>query len=306
MTTPALPLALAAVPLVVGLVGSRLGARVARDLAAASATMILTGFAVTASLATGAVLVLTTFLGVVERCPWTHPDDWSARTLREMLPVPVPLALIAGGLLAAMTTRAVRHLVRTLASARRTAAVVASLPAVGGLAVIDDDASHAYSVPGRRGRVVLSTGLLRSLTAPQRRALLAHEEAHLRHHHHRYAQLTRLAAAANPLLAPVTRAVDLAIERWADAAAVRAVGDPTTVAHALGTAALAGPPAPPHGLGAAHHDVVDRVRDLLEPTRRRRRHGVLVAIAVMLCWASVTALTLHTFTVVEFCETVAS
>ncbi|ONH21993.1 M56 family metallopeptidase [Pseudofrankia asymbiotica] len=301
MTVLAPLLVLAMAPVAAGLIGGRVATRAARRLPPAAATVALTGFALTVSFATLALLCLTAFLGVVERFPATHPSDWSTPTLRERLPVPIPVGLAAGGVAAALLGRAARHLGRAVATARRTAAVVATWPSVGELTIVDDNAAHAYSVPGRNRRVVVSTGLLRSLTGPQRRALLAHEQAHLRHHHHRYAQLARLAAAAHPTLSPVARAVDRAIERWADAVAVRAVGDPVTVAHALGVAALAAPP-PAGGLGAAHHDVVDRVRDLLEPPRRRSRAAVPLALAALLCWASVIALALYTFSVVELSE----
>jgi len=47
--------------------------------------------------------------------------------------------------------------------------------------------------------------MLRTLSADERRALLAHEAAHLTYRHHVYTQLTDVAAAANPLLRPLRR-----------------------------------------------------------------------------------------------------
>ncbi|ADP81014.1 M48 family metalloprotease [Pseudofrankia inefficax] len=296
-------LALALVPPLVGATGGRPAARVARRVPPAAATVLLTGFALTVSLATGMMLCLAAFLGTVELFPFAHPSDWSAGTLRARIPVPSAAGLAAGTLAVGLLGRAGLHLVRVVAGARRASAAVAVLPAVGELAVVDDPAAHAYAVAGRHRRVVVSTGMLRSLTGPQRRALLAHEHAHLRHHHHRYTRLAWLAAAANPLLTPVARAVDQAAERWADAVAVRAVGDPATVAHALGRAALAGPPSS-HGLGAAGHDVVDRIRDLLEPPRRQASAGLLLGAAAVVCWASTAAVLFHTYNVIEFAETV--
>ena len=143
---------------------------------------------------------------------------------------------------------------------------------------------HAYAVPGRGGRIVVSTGMLRTLSGAQRRALLAHEHAHLRYHHHRYAQLARLAAAANPLMLPVALAVDQAIERWADSAAAQEVGDPAIVAHALGLAVFARPRFPPQALSAARNDALERILDLFEPPRRRARIGVVLAVASAMCW----------------------
>ncbi|MCK9925871.1 M56 family metallopeptidase [Frankia sp. Mgl5] len=305
-------LALALFPAVVGLAGSRAAAGAARYLPPAAATVLLTTFAVTVSVAVETMLSLSAYLGTVDLFPAAHPHDWSTPTLRATLPIPNAAGLATGALAVILLGRTGVHLVRVVVGARRTTAAAAALPAVGGLAIIDDTAAHAYAVPGRNRRVVVSTGMLRLLTGPQRRALLAHEQAHLRHHHHRYAQLTRLAAAANPLTALIAPAVDHAIERWADAAAVRAVGDPCTVAHALGRAALGRPAAPPHrpgaahdhphGLGAAHDHVVDRVRDLLDPPLRQTRVGVLLAVATMLCWASTAAVVLYIHGVIELAE----
>ncbi len=74
---------------------------------------------------------------------------------------------------------------------------------------------------------------------PERRVLLAHEAAHLRHHHHVYLQLVELSAAANPLLRPLASSVRIGVERWADEDAAAAVGDRTLTARALARASLA-------------------------------------------------------------------
>ncbi|ONH60166.1 peptidase M48 [Frankia sp. CcI49] len=302
MTRIAVVFGLIMIPVVVGLVGGLAAPRAARLLPPAAATVLLTTFAVTVSLATETGLSYSAYLSTVAVFPAAHPSDWSIPVLRAMLPVPSIVGLAVGALALVLLGRAGVHLIRVVMAARRTTAAVRAFPAVGELAVVDDDDAHAYAVPGRHRRVVVSTGMLRLLTGPQRRALLAHEQAHLRHHHHRYAQLTRLAAAASPPTAMVTRAVDHAIERWADAAAVRAVGDPSTVAQALGLAALARPAVPPHLLGAAHDHVVDRVQDLLEPPARRTWAGVLLTVATLVCWASTVAVVLYLHGIVEVSE----
>jgi len=69
--------------------------------------------------------------------------------------------------------------------------------------------------------------------------LLAHEGAHLRHHHHLYTQLARLAAAANPLLRPLARVIAEGTERWADEVAAAEVGSRRLAARGLARAALA-------------------------------------------------------------------
>jgi Peptidase family M48 len=302
MATPSLILLVALLPLPVGFSAGRIAPRAARLLPPAAATLLLTTVALTVALATGLPLCLAAYVGTVDLLPLIHPYDWSAQQLHERLPIPTPAALATGLVAIVLAGRACLHLARVALSAHRTASAVAALPAIGDLAVVHDPAVHAYAVPGRGGRVVVSTGMLRALSGPQRRALLAHEQAHLRHRHYRYTQLARLAAAANPLMHPVARAVDQATERWADAAAVREIGDPTTLAHALGLAALARPILPAHALGASHHDVVDRIRDLLEPPRRRVHTGILLAAATALCWMSTATVVLYTHSLVELAE----
>ena len=84
---------------------------------------------------------------------------------------------------------------------------------------------------GRPGRIVVSTGLLRRPDASERRALLAHERAHLAGGHDVHNTAAHLAAAASPLLGRLAAAVALACERRADetAAACRR----STIAEAL-------------------------------------------------------------------------
>lgn len=50
--------------------------------------------------------------------------------------------------------------------------------------VLDHPLAAAYYLPGREPSVVISTGALNALTDEQRAAVLAHEDAHAREHHH--------------------------------------------------------------------------------------------------------------------------
>jgi len=298
---------LALVPLLTGVAGCLAVPRVARRMPPAVASVLLTVLALTVSLMTGLMLCLVALVGAVHLLPALRPDDWSADTLYRQLPVPPAAGAVAAAVAIVLLARAGVHLARVARSMRRTADAAAQLPVVGGLAIVEDAAVHAYAVPGRRPLVVVSTGALRRLSAPQRRALLAHEHAHLRHHHHRYSQLSLLAAAANPLVSPVARSVAGSLERWADAAAVRDVGDPRIVAHALGAAALSpdtllDSSLGAHVLGAADGDVVGRVRDLLDPPARRRRGSVAVVLGTVQCWVSSIAVVLYVYGAVEVAE----
>lgn len=149
------------------------------------------------------------------------------------------IALVAGILFGAALLGTVAF---GLGRARSLAAAFAharTLPGRSSLVITPDDAADAYTVPGRPGRIVVSTGMLDVLDEPGRRALLAHEHAHLHGRHYLYATAARLAAAANPLVRPLAGAVDYAVERWADEDAAAAVGDRRQVATAVARAAVA-------------------------------------------------------------------
>jgi beta-lactamase regulating signal transducer with metallopeptidase domain len=109
----------------------------------------------------------------------------------------------------------------------------------GDLFVIEAESPTAFAVPGRHPHVVVSTGMLDLLDADEQRAMLAHERAHLRHHHHRLIIATEVAASLFPPLWLPARRVRYATERWADEDAALEVGDATIVARAIARAALA-------------------------------------------------------------------
>jgi Zn-dependent protease with chaperone function len=149
------------------------------------------------------------------------------------------VALAAGiffgaALLASLTFAVTR--IRALAAAFGHAR---DLPGRRSLVITEDEVADAYTVPGRPGRIVVSTAMLAALDEPGRRALLAHELAHLRGRHYIFAAAVRLAAAANPLVRPLACAVDYAVERWADEHAATVLGDRRQVANAIATAAIA-------------------------------------------------------------------
>jgi hypothetical protein len=149
------------------------------------------------------------------------------------------IALVAGILFGAALLAVLSF---TFTRARSLAAAFTharTLPGRASLVITRDEAADAYTVPGRPGRIVVSTGMLDVLDESGRRALLAHEHAHLRGRHYLYATAARLAAAANPLVRPLAGAVDYTVERWADEDAAREVGDRRLVATAVARAAVA-------------------------------------------------------------------
>ena len=266
-------------------------APVARRLPPATGVRLLTLAALLTALSSGAVLAVAAFL-VLARLPAVAVvGHWSPATFAALDPVPVVAGVGAGVAVLVLLASAVRRVAsagRDLARAARTCRRLG--PGAGGLVVVDDPAPDAYALPGLGGRVVVSTAMLRALPPAERRALLAHEAAHLRYHHHLHVQLAELAAAANPLLRPLAAAVHAGVERWADEAAAAEVQDRALVARALARAGLARAhavraalvPAPHPALGAVDSAVAERTRALLAPRPAGRRGLAAAVVALML------------------------
>ncbi|MFD3739939.1 M56 family metallopeptidase [Streptomyces sp. NPDC058629] len=172
------------------------------------------------------------------------PDGWSDEEVRDAVPHDAfagkasILALVAVTMACGFTVH--RHY-RFRARAHRT---LAGLPGGGDLAVLPDDVPYAYALPGSPGRVMVSSAMLAALDPAERRALLAHERAHLDGRHHRLLLATRLAGCVNPLLRPLQAALVYSTERWADEEAARVTGDRRLTARAVGKAALISGPGP--------------------------------------------------------------
>jgi Zn-dependent protease with chaperone function len=264
-----------------------------RRLAPALAVPLLTLLALATSLATGLVLCLAAF-GALAQLPFLAAlGGWSGEAL-----APGNLApgwgVLTGGIAAALLTAALVVTVRAARSLAQAGRACRQLAGPDRLVITRDDRPAAYAVPSRAGAIVVSTGMLALLSAPERQALLAHEEAHLRHRHAVYVLLADLAAAANPLLRPLAGRVRLAVELHADQDAAAEIGDHRAVARALARASLAvsaaGPG--PHGsLAMGQTDACARIRALTEPPRRRRSWAVAAALILILA-SSATATTM--------------
>jgi hypothetical protein len=212
-----------------------------------TASALILGTATTVSLG---LLAITGLIGVPFLAALGH---WSARTAQVYDPAEPAVALLAGLLLGGALLTAARMLWRRARSLVSAIWDAACMPTTDGLVVVEDEAPDAYALPGLPGRVVVSTGMLRTLDRTEHDILLAHERAHLAAHHYLFVALAGLGAAANPLLRPFATAVTYTVERWADERAVSATGDRIRVARAVGKAALAahGAPAPLRLTGAA-------------------------------------------------------
>lgn len=243
------------VPLVISAVLGGLTHVLVHALRPATAARLLLSAGVVAAVTSAFALGVLAFTLIGQIPLVADAGGWSARSLRAHDPVAAVTATAAGLALtgaAALLARTCVRLTGALTRAGRACRGMSGEP--GGLVVIDDPRPSAYAVPAgtlRIGRVVVSSGMLRALSAAERRALLAHETAHLRHRHHLYRMAASAVASLNPLLAGLPAAIEYATERWADELAAEHVGDRRLVARAVARAALSRPssatPARPGG-----------------------------------------------------------
>jgi Zn-dependent protease with chaperone function len=267
----------------------------ARRLPPAAGTWLLSVGGLLAAAGSAASLALLGFTLVGQVPLLAAHGHWSDTTLRHADPVAVPIAATATAVLLLLTLRFVAAGRRRLTGLRDAFRLAAALPASGGeLAVIDHPGQQAYAVPGRPGRIVVSTGLLRVLNAGERRAVLAHERAHLAHRHHLHHAVAHLAAAANPLLRRLRDAVALSTERWADEDAA-ATCRRDTVADALSHAARGGGilSAPAVVLAAAATGVAARITALQAPPPRLTVWRVALLVGLLVATAAAVVEAAH-------------
>jgi Zn-dependent protease with chaperone function len=232
-----------------------------------TATRLLTGVALVMAVCSTVCLGLLMVVGTAQLPGNPLPDGWSDPEVREAVPYDEVAGKAAIPALLAVLLACGRTVWRHGRVRRRAHRALAGLPDTE-VAVLPDEAPYAYALPGgRRDRVVVTTALLSCLEPAERRALFAHERAHLAARHHRFLLAVRLAARANPFLRPLRTAVSYTTERWADEDVARRVGSRRVVARAIGRAALvsAGTPAAVLAGFAAPGPVPRRVAALLGP-----------------------------------------
>ncbi|MYT70041.1 MULTISPECIES: M56 family metallopeptidase [unclassified Streptomyces] len=228
-------------PLVLPLTAWPVARLAAQRLHPRTATRLLTAVAGVMAACSTLCLALLMVVGTAQLPGNPLPDGWSDPEVRAAVPqdeiagkaaIPALVAVVAG----------VRTLWRHAGLRRRAHEALAGLPPTE-VAVLPDAEAYAYALPGRRGgrgRIVVSSALLAELRPAERRAVFAHERAHLAARHHRHLLTVRLAARLNPFLRPLSSAVAYTAERWADEEAAARVGDRRAVARAIGKVALSG------------------------------------------------------------------
>ncbi|OIJ98455.1 peptidase M48 Ste24p [Streptomyces colonosanans] len=209
----------------------------------------------------------------------------------------VPAAAFSVGALAVCLWTVIRTATRQARAFHVATAEAGCRATAGDLCVIDSPRPDAYALPGRPHRIVVTTGMLRSLGPDEREALFAHERAHNAGGHHYFLAFAELAALCHPGLRPVGEVIRFAVERAADEAAAAAVGDRRLTARAIGRAALAARAAhgerPSFAAAATTGPVPQRVAALLAAPRPPHRAapwiaGLLVACATVSVCTSAT------------------
>lgn len=133
--------------------------------------------------------------------------------------------------------------------------------------VIPDRHPVAFALPGREGGIVMSESALASLSGPELAAVLAHEDAHLRQHHHLLGGLAGLFAHRLrwvPMVAAAADALPHYLEIAADDAAKRRAGTPALAAALLKLGSPVDPVAVV-GAPALHVGGPERIRHLVQP-----------------------------------------
>ena len=142
---------------------------------------------------------------------------------------------------------------------------------------LEQEVPVAYSVGGRRGAIVATTGVSR-LGSAEREAILAHERAHLSGRHHVLVQMAVVLARALPFV-PLFRAappaVRVLVELAADAAAATRCGyGPVRAA----LRAVSGAGVPSGSLAMSRDSVELRLHWLRSAPGGRRRAGYYAAV----------------------------
>ena len=162
----------------------------------------------------------------------------------------------------------------------------------GGLVVAPDAGMYAFALPGSRPGVVVSQGLVDSLSPDELAIVLAHENAHIENRHDRWMLVGQVCSAVNPLMRHSLLSLRYSLERWADEAAVRTCGSRQLVRETIAKVAL-GPEQPQHVLGVASFGVVARVRVLGLPEHGGSRWNLVFSACGVVLMAILCAIQWH-------------
>lgn len=300
-------------PLLLPVLAAACAGPLARRLEPRQATWLLTVAGLVLAASSSAALGLLALAGLVRLTPVAALQGYSPQVIAHQDPASWPTAAAGAVLLVLAAAATVRFAVRRARALWSAAQDAACLPGGDPVVITDDRHAHAYTMPGFPGRIVISHGMLAALGPAGHDIVLAHERAHLEHHHYAFVALAQISAAANPLLRPLAAAVAFTVERWADEDAALETGDRRAVAETVARAAVATKRGrarrlPGAALGVLGHRPVPgmvprRVAALLNPAPRSPAH-LLAAAVLLVAVSTVCALDatsdLHAF--LEFAE----
>jgi hypothetical protein len=269
--------------LAVSLVLSRAAVPVARRLAPVAAAWVLAAAALVAGMMWVGGLGCLTVATLGRLRVFDRLGDWSPAVLRAHAPVPVAAGIVSIALLlfaGISLGAAALRLARGLREIKRLRASV-SHDRCGDLTIVHASEPEAVAVPGWRGSIVVTSGMLQVLEPAERAVLLAHERSHLRSAHWMFRLATRLGTALLPTSKSTIVSCDSALERWADEAAAAEVGDRHLTARSVAKAALATTDYRRSVLSLAFAEggVGERVQALLQPRHASNwRPALLLAL----------------------------
>ena len=214
-------------------------------------------------------------------------DHWVAQTLAAVLALELLGVLVLSGVRTARTRTRHRALLELVVRPGSSA------PAADETLLLDHPAPVAFCIPGARPLLVLSSGMVAELDGAQLDAVVAHERAHLREHHHLLLLPFVAWRAALPVLPAADRAHDavrVLVEMRADDVALTSLTGPEprrTLAEAIVAAAGgSGGQVPEGALAVSGGAVAVRVRRLLSPPQPlsagARWVVLLAAVALLL------------------------
>lgn len=190
-------------------------------------------------LITGPAILPASIAGVCQRCLAAATPFPSAGTIDTVVPAALLLLLPAVSLLVLLGVGVVRGL-RRGRSARRVGRDVkegSQRAIIHGhhVRLTRDPHPIAYSLPRRHGGIVISDALIASLRPDELAAVLAHEQEHVRGHHHLMLAILDVVVAPMrwlPFMSAIVSAVPHYLEIAADESARRRTGT-TALASAL-------------------------------------------------------------------------
>ncbi|MGW2836384.1 M56 family metallopeptidase [Streptomyces sp. NPDC001493] len=263
----------------------------ARRLEPRLATWLLTVSGLLLAASSTAALGLLALAGLVRLPLVSALKGYSPQVIAHQDPTAWPATAVGAVLLAGAAAATLRFAVRRVRALWAAARDAACLPGRDPVVITDDQRAEAYTVPGFPGRIVISHGMLAALDPAGHDIVLAHERAHLEHHHYAFVALAQISAAANPLLRPLAASVAFTVERWADESAARETGDRRAVAETVARAAVATKRSharrlPAAALGVLGHRpapgmVPRRVAALLNPAPRSPAHLLVAAVVLV-------------------------